>query len=146
MKHTLRRSLLACVAVIGTSLPLYAVETGGSFNFVAPPYDGSILTFDPHMTAKQQDLLVTNNIFRTLYMWSAEEQRPVLEMADAVSASEDGLTYTYTLKDGMTFHNGRKVVADDIAYSFTRMLTMKPVSPSSGADSGDPRRGRPGKG
>lgn len=131
MKHTLRRSLLACVAVIGTSFPLYATETGGTFNFVAP-YDGSILTLDPHKTAKQQDLLVTNNIFRTLYMWSAEAQRPVLEMADSVVASEDGLTYTYTLKDGMTFHNGRKVVADDIAYSFTRMLTMKPVSPSSG--------------
>ncbi|MDH6234625.1 peptide/nickel transport system substrate-binding protein [Mesorhizobium soli] len=131
MKHTLRISILACFALFGASASLHSAERGGTFNFVAP-YDGSILTLDPHKTAKQQDLLVTNNIFRTLYMWSTEEQRPVLEMAESAVVSEDGLTYTYTLKDGMTFHNGRKLVASDIAYSYERMLTMDPVSPSSG--------------
>jgi peptide/nickel transport system substrate-binding protein len=131
MKHTLRISLLACLAVVGAGITSYAAESGGAFNFVAP-YDGSILTLDPHKTAKQQDHLVTNNIFRTLYMWSTQEQRPVLELAEAVAASDDGLTYTYTLKDGMTFHNGRKLVASDIAYSYERMLTMDPVSPTSG--------------
>lgn len=131
MKHTLRISLLACLAVVGAGVTSKAAESGGTFNFVAP-YDGSILTLDPHKTAKQQDHLVTNNIFRTLYMWSTEEQRPVLELAEAVAASDDGLTYTYTLKDGMTFHNGRKLVASDIAYSYERMLTMDPVSPTSG--------------
>lgn len=131
MKHSTRTNFLACIAALGVVVPLQAAEMGGSFNFVAP-YDGSVLTLDPHRTAKQQDLLVTNSIFRSLYMWSVEDQRPMLEIADNVTVSEDGLTYTYTLKDGMKFHNGRQLVASDIAYSYERMLTMKPVSPSSG--------------
>lgn len=130
MKNTWRAGILACLSVFGAGTSLNAAESGGAFNFVAP-YDGSILTLDPHKTAKEQDLLVTTNIFRTLYMWSAKEQRPVLELAEAVAASEDGLTYTYTLKDNVTFHNGRKLVAGDVAYSYERMLTMNPVSPGA---------------
>ena len=131
MRHTLHKSFLASIAIAGLALPLQAAEMGGSFAFVAP-YDGSILTLDPHRTAKQQDLLVTTNIFRSLYMWSVKDQRPMLELAETVDISDDGLVYTYTLKDGINFHNGRELVASDVAYSYERMLTMKPVSPSSG--------------
>ena len=41
---------------------------------------------------------------------------------DAVASeheiSEDGLTYTFTLRDGAIFHNGEKVTIDDVLYSF----------------------------
>ena len=97
----------------------FAVNKGGSFNFVAP-YDGSILTLDPHKTAKQQDLLVTTNIFRSLYQWSPDQSRPVLELAKTVSVSDDGLVFTYTLYDNIYFHNNRKLTTDDIIYSYER--------------------------
>ena len=133
MKHSMRIGFFACIAALGVNaaVPLQAAETGGTFNFVAP-YDGSILTLDPHRTSKQQDLLVTNNIFSSLYVWSTEDQRPILGLADSVEISDDGLVYTYTLKSGVNFHNGRELVASDVAYSYHRMLTMKPVSPNSG--------------
>jgi oligopeptide transport system substrate-binding protein len=37
-------------------------------------------------------------------------------------ASRDGLTWTFSLRRGVSFHHGREVVADDVAYSLTRLL------------------------
>jgi peptide/nickel transport system substrate-binding protein len=122
---------LAFAAIVGFAGTAQAADSGGEFNFVAP-YDGSILSLDPHKTSKQQDLLVTNNIFRSLYMWSAEHRKPMLELANLESVSDDGLTYTYKLHADMMFHNGRAMKASDIVYSYERMLSMKPVSPNAG--------------
>ena len=46
----------------------------------------------------------------------------MLELAKSVTPSEDGLTYTYKLRDDAYFHNGRKMTADDIIWSFTRIM------------------------
>jgi peptide/nickel transport system substrate-binding protein len=46
----------------------------------------------------------------------------VLELAKSVTPSEDGLTYTYKLRDDAYFHNGRKMTADDIIWSYTRIM------------------------
>ena len=40
-----------------------------------------------------------------------------------------GLTYTFTLKDGLTFSNGRALTAADVAYSINRALDPTTQSP-----------------
>lgn len=40
-------------------------------------------------------------------------------------SSRDGLTWTFTLKKGVKFHHGREVTADDVVYSFSRILDPK---------------------
>ena len=39
-------------------------------------------------------------------------------VASEHSVSEDGLTYTFTLRDGVVFHNGAECTVDDVLYSF----------------------------
>src|SRR6266478_3405604 len=41
-------------------------------------------------------------------------------LAEAWSASEDGLTYEFTLRQGALFHNGDPVTAEDVKFSFRR--------------------------
>ena len=50
---------------------------------------------------------------RTSWCWSSPT---------SVTASADGLVYTYKLRDDAYFHNGRKMTADDIIWSFTRIM------------------------
>src|ERR1044071_8781421 len=46
--------------------------------------------------------------------------------------SEDGLTYTFKIRKGVKFQNGRELVADDVVYSITRVLDPKTASPGAG--------------
>ncbi len=41
-----------------------------------------------------------------------------LELADSVDVSDDGLVYTYHIRDGITFHDGEPLTAEDIAFSY----------------------------
>jgi oligopeptide transport system substrate-binding protein len=53
-------------------------------------------------------------------------------LAQYWTASRDGLTWTFTLRKGARFHHGREVTADDVVFSFTRLLD--PRLKSSAAD------------
>jgi peptide/nickel transport system substrate-binding protein len=43
-------------------------------------------------------------------------------LAETYEASDDGKTYTFTLRDGVTFHNGAKLTADDVVWTWKRFL------------------------
>lgn len=43
-------------------------------------------------------------------------------LADSWDISEDGLTYTFHLHEGVTFHNGDPLTADDVVYTVNRMM------------------------
>jgi peptide/nickel transport system substrate-binding protein len=47
-------------------------------------------------------------------------------LASRIDASTDGLTYTFTLRDGVKFQNGATLTADDVVWSWQRYL--KPTS------------------
>ncbi len=119
--------LLFCLCFFTINAP--AAKKGGTFNFIAP-YGGDLSTLDPHKTNRTQDYIVILNIHRSLYIWSSEKGKPVLALADSVDISKDRLTYTYHLKKNIKFHNGRKLTADDIIWSYQRILNPKTASSS----------------
>src|SRR5437667_5447443 len=51
------------------------------------------------------------------------------QLASGWQISDGGLTYTFTLKDGLTFSNGRALTAADVAYSLNRALDPTTQSP-----------------
>src|SRR5688500_19061211 len=50
-------------------------------------------------------------------------------LADRWDVSDDGLVYTFHLRDDVTFHNGRAFTAEDVEYSFERALRPESQSP-----------------
>lgn len=116
-------SALASLLMTGVASVGFADEPrhGGTLNFVAP-YGSSFSTLDIHATPATQDEFYAKAIHRTLYDWDADANQPVLALATDVSVSDDKLTYTYKLRQDAFFHNDKQMTADDIIWSFTRMM------------------------
>jgi len=111
------------LAVIGaaTASAQQTPRKGGTIRMTAP-YAASFGSLDPQVTPRAQDDIVNKAIHRTLYNWDTANAKLVLELAKSVSVSDDGLVYTYKLRDDAYFHNGRKMTADDIIWSYTRIM------------------------
>ena len=94
---------------------------GGTIRFTAP-YAASFVSNDSHVSNQIQDEIYGYALHRTLYKWDSANNKPVLELATSVSTSADGLTHTFKLRDNAFFHNGRKMTADDIIWTYTRLM------------------------
>jgi peptide/nickel transport system substrate-binding protein len=76
---------------------------------------------DPHMTSAYASFQVLENVYDTLVQPAADlSMEPAL--AESWEISDDSLTWTFTLRDGVKFHNGRDLVAQDVVYSFERII------------------------
>ena len=51
------------------------------------------------------------------------------DLAETWTVSEDGLNYTFKLRDGLTFHNGDPLKAEDIVYTYERTIDPDFASP-----------------
>ena len=52
-------------------------------------------------------------------------------IAESFAVSDDGKTWTFNLRSGAKFHNGREITADDFKYSFERVLDPETRSPKA---------------
>src|SRR3954469_7804022 len=79
---------------------------------------------DPQKTSAYFSFEVLENVFDTLVEPDQDLQtRPAL--AKAWSVSPDQLTWTFQLRDGVTFQDGSPFTADDVVYSYRRIIDEK---------------------
>jgi peptide/nickel transport system substrate-binding protein len=84
---------------------------------------GDISTLDPAMAYDTASGEVVQNVYETLVFYDgANPNAFVPQLADSYSLSGDGLTWTFHIRPGVTFHNGASLTATDVAYSFQRGL------------------------
>ena len=68
------------------------------------------------------DQVLYSNVFEGLTRFT-ETGAVVPGLAEAWDISADGLTYTFSLRDGVTFHDGTTMDADDVKFSLDRILS-----------------------
>lgn len=83
---------------------------------------------NPVLATSDQDKDLTELVFAGLTK-RGEDGTVLLDMADSINESEDGLHYLATLKKNAYFHDGKKVTADDIIYTIN--LVQNPNIKSS---------------
>src|SRR5499425_1563927 len=115
-----RLAWLAMIAVliVGGSVALAAdvPRKGGVIrvgNLGEPP------ALDAHWTTASITETLTNHIYEGLYSLDSSN-KPIPMLAEGVSISKDGLVYTFKLRQGVKFHNGKEMTSEDVVASLAR--------------------------
>lgn len=88
------------------------------------PLGNDPVTLDPARISDIYSLPVSQQIFDGLVQFD-KTLTITPALAQYWKASRDGLTWTFTLRKGVKFHHGREVTAEDVVYSFTRIIDPK---------------------
>ncbi len=120
---------LAAPALAQDYTPDPAAKPGGS---ITVTYKDDVATLDPAIGYDWQNWSMIKSLFDGLmdYVPGTTTLRPGL--AESYTLSEDGLTYTFKLRPGVKFHNGREMTAEDVKYSLDRVTNPVTQSPGAG--------------
>jgi peptide/nickel transport system substrate-binding protein len=78
-------------------------------------------TFDPHVSSSWEAPTVGKLVFDTL-VYHAADDKVWPGLAIDWEVSDDGLLYTFYLRDDVTFHDGTPFTAEAVRYSFDRVV------------------------
>ncbi|HKW95578.1 MAG TPA: ABC transporter substrate-binding protein, partial [Methylomirabilota bacterium] len=96
--------------------PADAQKKGGVLrvgNLGEPP------SLDAHWTTASITETLTNHIYEGLFSLDKDNQ-PIPMLAESYNISKDGLTYTFKLRQGVKFHNGKEMSSEDVVASLDR--------------------------
>ena len=85
-------------------------------------------TLDPNMNNYASSSNVLLNLFTGLYQYSADGSGVEPACAESYTVSDDGLTYTFKLKEGLKWSDGSPLTAADFEYSWKRELKQETAS------------------
>jgi peptide/nickel transport system substrate-binding protein len=89
---------------------------------------GDVDSLDPVQAYDTASGQVIENVYDTLFGYSkgsVTEYEP--RLAESYEVSADGLTYTFKLRQGVTFHSGNSFSCKDVEYSIQRALVVNPA-------------------
>lgn len=125
----LRRTALAAAALAAAGALLLTACTGGGpstpTNTGSPDADASVAirlvlppgNLDIRETAGAAlDQILIDNIYQGLVA-RTEDQEIVPSLASEYTVSDDGLTYEFTVREGVTFHDGQELTPQDVVWS-----------------------------
>ncbi|WP_112313321.1 ABC transporter substrate-binding protein [Pseudogemmobacter bohemicus] len=128
MKKLILSTALAAMMAISPALAETPIPGG---NMIVT-YKDDVATLDPAIGYDWQNWSMIKSVFDGLmdYEPGTTVLRPGL--AESYTISDDGLTYTFKLRPGVKFHNGREMVAEDVVYSINRVVNPATQSPGQG--------------
>ena len=126
--------MLTLAMVLSCSLPALAEETTSIAVCLASEPD----TIDPALNSAVDGATLIAHLFSGLATWAQKDDGTLEIVADCATelsepvTNEDGtVTYTYTLKDGLTWSDGKALTASDFVFAWQRA-----ASPATGSDYG----------
>ena len=110
------------VEKVVTATPVVGPQPGGT---MVIGLAADILTLDPADHRETTTESVIRNMFDGLVTRSSDG-RVLLQLAESATLI-DGVTWEFVLKQGVTFHNGEDLTAEDVKFTFDRTITENAI-------------------
>jgi ABC-type transport system substrate-binding protein len=124
---------LLVTTALALTLPAWAtaqeIKQGGE---MVVTYKDDVSTLDPAIGYDWQNWSMIKSLFDGLMDYEPGTTDLIPDLAESYEISEDGTTYTFKLRPGVKFHNGRELTADDIKWSIERAVRPETQSPGQG--------------
>lgn len=120
--------ILAVVLALVVAVPAMAQSYGG---VLRAGMQTDPVGLDPHTTNATSTRNMLENVYDTLVMFESGG-KIVPGLAESWETSEDGLTWTFHLRPGVTFHDGSLLKASDVVFSINRIKDPAIASPRQG--------------
>ncbi|PDQ19740.1 peptide ABC transporter substrate-binding protein [Mesorhizobium sanjuanii] len=95
-------------------------------------YKDDVATLDPAIGYDWQNWSMIKSLFDGLMDYEPGTTNLKPDLAESYEIAPDGKTFTFKLRHGVKFHNGREMTADDVKYSLDRVTNPKTQSPGAG--------------
>ena len=134
MRRTLLSTLAAGAALVALATAAGAqsladAKQGGE---MVVTYKDDVSTLDPAIGYDWQNWSMIKSLFDGLMDYEPGTTTLVPDLAESYEISGDGTVFTFKLRPGVKFHNGRELVADDVKYSIERVVKPETQSPGAG--------------
>ena len=127
MRHRNLLVVLAALLALGGALGATGQQEAKVLNFAL---SGNPDTLDPHKTAGTLTFQTLKSIYDTL-VEPDMEGNIIPALASSWVISEDSLTWTFTLRRDVTFHNGDKLSSADVKATLERVMNKATASPKA---------------
>ena len=88
---------------------------------------GDSVGLDPGYETDGNSIMICDNIYEALVFYQDESTTLEPGLAESWEISPDGKTYTFRLRQGVTFHDGTPFNADAVVFSIGRMMENRKV-------------------
>ncbi|HYE97815.1 MAG TPA: ABC transporter substrate-binding protein [Planctomycetota bacterium] len=117
----MRRTLILLAALLGGC----SGEPAASGKVLIWARGGDSRTLDPAQVEYGEDAKITQNVFETLVAYKDDSVELEPRLATRWTFSDDGRTLTFELRENVVFHDGTTFDADDVVFTFGRLLDPK---------------------
>lgn len=101
----------------------------GTENVFRYPIHDDPTTLDPGLVQDGDTIDALQQVFEGLVGWG-EDNQVEGRLAERWDVEDEGRTYVFTLREGIKFHNGREVTAEDLKWSMERNTSKALASPT----------------
>jgi len=122
---------VAAAAIMATG-SAFAQDTPKQGGEIVITYKDDVATLDPAIGYDWQNWSMIKSLFDGLMDYEPGTTELRADLAESYEISPDGLTYTFKLRPGVKFHNGREMTAEDVKYSIERVVNPATQSPGAG--------------